>query len=501
MKKKTISAIVVCFLLVLSGFAQRATSFEDEIVKDGQIYLIYDDNTLEYFTREKTPNGRATIQDSITLSLKDDNACNIYLKWINPLKYRLIWKEVTYSDERDQAINDFISKLVSQFGSAVTSLNKKDISSRSEQATNQANMQDIKGLKIPKDGFININLNLLYLQLRSNRDTLSDTEINNINKLTYSLIELDYLNSLNISKDVDSIFKDLLEINNPDDVQTTIDSKRSDIEKLKDIFNAIESLQKSLTKTLSELTIRDKLLNSSVKSVVGNFIGETKVTLINNKNLTSKLDPVIKIVENSVKDESEIDNLKGYFRTRNVSFEEGKKLETSLSVAEYEYNNDTKEFTRKKEMLNNKLIFQKYDFVSVSVSAGLFFSNSTLKGFGVSGTSTGQFTVSEDDISENKPVAALFMNFSFGRSRYLSPIVQLGIDPTKKRPFLLAGIGIMIPSGRFAISGGPLWTWNPELDKLTVGQTISSTTALDKDIDYKFSMEPKGWYLGIQYNF
>lgn len=71
----------------------------------------------------------------------------------------------------------------------------------------------------------------------------------------------------------------------------------------------------------------------------------------------------------------------------------------------------------------------------------------------------------------------------------------------KKRPFLLLGGGFSIPSARIALSGGPIWTWNPSLDKLSVGQTISSTTDLENDIEYKFDIEPKGWYLGIQYNF
>ncbi|MCU0440674.1 MAG: hypothetical protein MUC49_22495 [Raineya sp.] len=132
---------------------------------------------------------------------------------------------------------------------------------------------------------------------------------------------------------------------------------------------------------------------------------------------------------------------------------------------------------------------------------GQLYSSSTLKGYGVSNSTSGQFTVTEDDITKGSLVTAIFLNFNFGLgSRYFAPITQIGIDPTKKRPFLLLGGGFSIPNVRIAITSGPIWTWNPSLGKLSVGQTISSTNDLEKDIQYKFNIQPKGWYLGIQYN-
>jgi hypothetical protein len=110
--------------------------------------------------------------------------------------------------------------------------------------------------------------------------------------------------------------------------------------------------------------------------------------------------------------------------------------------------------------------------------------------------------VTEDTISRSTPSTAVFLNFNLGLgSRYFSPLLQVGIDPTKKRPFLMLGGGFSIPNARIAFSGGPLWTWNQKLDKLVVGQEIKSSTELEKDINYQFEIKPKGWYLGVQYNF
>lgn len=486
--KKTVSLIAICFLIASSVNAQKALSIQGKKVKDGVIYLTFDGKTLEYFTPDKTADSKKNVDESMTFALKDDNSCNIYLKWVNPLKYKLTWKDTTYIDERDKAINDFVTLLVAQFGSPVTSLNK------TENAALAAKSTKTKGVT-----FNSTDLTLLYILLRS-----YDGKINQeFNLVTDSLKKLDSLVTINISNKVDVIFSELLSLNDPTKVIAILTEKETQIKGIEAIFTEIESLQKFITKALSDMTItEDALYNNYTKTVISKFIDQSTVSLTSNKNLTTKLKPVLEIVKNSVNDESSNTSTKGFYRTRSVAFEDGKKLQTSLTITEFEYKKDTKEFSKKSDVLNKSLTFQKYDFFAISVSTGLFYSNTTLKGYGVSNGTSGQFTVTEDDITKSSPVTAVFLNFNFGiGSRYFAPLTQIGIDPTKKRPFLLLGGGFSIPSARIAITGGPIWTWNPSLDKLTVGQTISSTTDLEKDIQYKFDVQPKGWYLGIQYNF
>jgi hypothetical protein len=425
------------------------------------------------------------------------------LKWINPLKYKLTWKDTTYIDERDKAINDFVTLLVAQFGSPVTSLNKSESESLIEKST-KATLIAKTGLTelfIP-NGFNNTDLTLLYLQLRSNQDLLTEDERKRFNDVTKSISELDTKISTNISKEVNDIFIELVALNDPSNVSNIVTEKEAQIKKYDDLYAELEKLQKSIIKSLSELTLIDKLLNSYTKTIVSKFIDQTTTTISSNKRLTNKLKPVVEVVKNSINDESSNAATKGFYRTRSVGFEDGEKLQTSLTITEFEYKKETKEFSKKSDVLKKTLNFQKYNFFAISVSTGLFYSSTTLKGYGVSNVTGGQFTVTEDDITKSSPVTAVFLNFNFGiGSRYFAPLTQIGIDPTKKHPFLLLGGGFSIPSARIAITGGSIWTWNPSLDKLSVGQTISSTTDLEKDIQYKFDVQPKGWYLGIQYNF
>jgi len=497
--QKIISLIAICFLIASSVYAQKALSIQGKKVKDGVIYLTFDGKTLEYFTPDKKADSKKNVDESMTFALKDDNSCNIYLKWVNPLKYKLTWKDTTYMDERDKAINDFVTLLVAQFGSPVTSLNKTENAAPAEKSTKTNGLTFNTSIDAKDLTFNNTDLTLLYILLRS-----YDGEIKpEFNLVTDSLKKLDSLVSINISNKVDVIFSELLSLNDPTKVLTTAIEKETQIKSIEAIFTDIESLQKFITKTLSDLTItEDALYNHYTKTIISKFIDQSTVSLTSNKTLTTKLKPVIEVIKNSVSDESSNAATKGFYRTRSVGFEDGKKLQTSLTISEFEYKKETKEFSKKGDVLQKSLTFQKYDFFAISVSTGLFYSSTTLKGYGVSNSTGGQFIVTEDDITKSSPVTAVFLNFNFGiGSRYFAPLTQIGIDPTKKRPFLLLGGGFSIPSARIAITGGPIWTWNPSLDKLSVGQTISSTTDLEKDIQYKFDVQPKGWYLGIQYNF
>lgn len=500
--KNIISLIAICLLIASSVNAQKALSIQGKKVKDGVIYLTFDGKTLEYFTPDKTADSKKNVDESMTFALKDDNSCNIYLKWVNPLKYKLTWKDTTYIDERDKAINDFVNLLVAQFGTPVTSLQKEETKALIAKSTPAPLPANATALYIPLNGFNNTDLTFLYLQLRSNQNLLTDDERKNLNAITKTIEELDEEISIDISKEVDVIFTELIALNSPSNVVNTVELKEADIKKYEDKYANIEKLQKSIIESISELTLTDKLLNSYVKTIVSKFVDQTTTTITSNKNLTNKLKPVLEIVKNSVNDESTNVATKGYYRLRSVRFEDGKKLQTSLTITEFEYKKETKEISKKSDVLNKSLTFQKYDFFAISVSTGLFYSNTTLKGYGVSNGTSGQFTVTEDDINKSSPVTAVFLNFNFGiGSRYFAPLTQIGIDPTKKRPFLLLGGGFSIPSARIAFTGGPIWTWNPTLDKLSVGQTISTTTDLEKDIQYRFDVKPKGWYLGIQYNF
>lgn len=490
-KMKKIFSFSICILFGMQFLnAQNQLKVELKEKKNHVLYLSLNENNELLSSVDKDGD----LLDAARNVKGKDNQINLYLKWINPLKYKLSWKDTTLTDERDKATKDFVNLLVGQFGTSVSSLNVP--------ISNFKNTDKIdKSTEIKAVDFKDIDLSLLLIHLRSNQNLLKSNEISDLNDFFEKLKNLDKLISVDVSAKATEVYTNLL---NFKDVNDYIDKDKGFVKQSKNIeniegdLNNIESSRKEIADKLKGITIGDELLKSYFRSVLTSYLEKSLKKLDNDKNIIEKLKPILKIVEKSTANESF--KQKGYFKLRTVDFDNGKKLETILTISEYEFKKETSNFSKKSDILNEKFEFRKYDIFDISISTGIFYGNTTLKGFGVANDGT-NFTVTEDDINKNNAVAAIFLNFNFKTSRYLSPLLQIGIDPTKKRPFMLLGAGFSIPVARLAISGGPIWTWNQSLDKLSVGQIITSTTDLDKDIIYKFDVEPKGWYIGIQYNF
>jgi|GEM_PF-1337361 len=483
------------------AFSQKSLTIEGVKVNQKNLFFFLDKTTLKYFVKSDGPDSREQVGSERTFSLKS-NFSNLYFKWMNPLRYQLTWKDEVLTDDRDQVVIDFIKTLAGQFGTPVTSLNSQKDDSKAAVA--RAGMPEAAvgaaNIYIPANGFNNIALTSLYVDFFNARVSLSAADIAAINNLSHELEELDSKNVNNVKGKVDDIFQALLKIEDPGIVAATIRGYNDgDLHNLSVMFDRIEVLQTNIQKEIAGLQLSVPVLNTYSKVVISKFLEETAATLVKNRSLVAKITPVFGLLQNSIIAESA--DLKGYYLIRDVGFEDGKMLQTTLTITEFEYQPKEQSYSKKGEVATTTLTFKKYDFFAVSLSTGIFYGSTSLKGFGVTGNGD-QFTVTQDDIDKSTPVTAAFLNFNMGiGSRYFSPLFQLGIDPTKKRPFLLAGGGFSIPAARIAFSAGPIWTWDQSLDKLSVGQTITSTTDLDKDIQYRFDMKPKGWYLGIQYNF
>ena len=490
---KKIFTISICFLFGTQFLlAQKSLKFEIKEKKNDVIYLsLNSKNELEYFV-----DNKGNISDSKKNASGKDNQINLYLKWINPLRYKLSWKDSTLTDERDKAITDFVSLLVGQFGTSVSNLNVPN--GKLSDGKNAKDSTEIKGIN-----FADKDLLLLLIHLRSNQNYLDKDkgEIFMLNKFFESLKALDDLVSKDVSVQATEIYSTLFNFKDTSDYYHAENGFKKQSDKLKEIEKEladIEKGRKEISDKLKAISIGNELLKSYINAVLTSYLEKSLTKLNNDKKIIEKLKPILETVKASTENESV--KHKGYYKIRSMEFDNGKKIETVLTITEYEFKKETSDFSKKSDILSQTFEFQKYDIFDVSVSTGIFYGNTTLKGFGVANDGT-NFTVTEDDINKNTAVAAVFLNFNFKTSRYFSPLLQLGIDPTKKRPFMLLGAGFSIPVATIAISGGPIWTWNQSLDNLSVGQTITSTTDLDKDIKYKFEVVPKGWYLGIQYNF
>jgi len=493
--------ITTLFLLVTTiSYSQSSSLGKGKKVKHGYIFLELDQNDkLRHFSNYDHPESTKVLK-STTYDLVDDNSCNIYIKWLNPIRYKFLWKDTVYVDERDKVISDYLNLLSSQ----LPKLENNAIPKGGLGVKNLVRCtRDTLHFQPQNYEFNDIYLNQVISETMC---TITKTDSAKIKQLLDNLFELDKKNKIDQKSALNKIFDELFKLKHPDETfNYIIEEQYKDINKIRETYKVIDSLQKEIKNEINKLDLVDDInfREILIKSYVREFINRTEIKLKSDKELTDKLQPIIDLFKKSTLTPSP--HLTEYFLVKTIDFEDSKYFETSVTLTEYEMKekkDELKEMVKKSELANFKLTFRRFDPISVSVGSGVFYSNIMETQFGVANGAGEEFVVTSESIKRDRYGAAAFLNFQLDwGSRYLSPLFQIGIDPTKKRPFLLLGAGFIIPSSNFSITGGPIWTWNPTLTTLKVGDSIPSTIDLEKDIKYEFDPKPKGWHLGVQYNF
>ncbi|UPK71386.1 hypothetical protein [Chitinophaga filiformis] len=468
------------------------------------MYLKIEDGALRAFVDKDNAAGSQSVGDLKKFAMTSDE-CGVYVQWMNPLHYELKWKDSTFKNESDLAVQQFLGKLAAQFGSQVTDLNKDNKASAAAIA--KAGLPDpgngAAELHYPPSGFNSPELTFLYLMLRQLSTPLSSADIAAINSIETDLNSLDQHMATDIAEKANVLFKQLFDINTAEDLANQLPGISSDIDGFETLdFKPAENNATNISTALSKLVLSNKLVEGFYKTQIKNFLDKSLATLVANRALIGKLKEILPTMKASVAKPGDVPNTTPgvkteYYKNRDIVITEGNGLHTAVSLVEKEYDEKNHEYKVKSETKKGGLQFRQYDPVTIFVSVGAFWGTTTLKGFGVDK----DMKVVEDDIQKDNFVSATFLNFSFAPSRFISPLAQIGIDPTKKRPFMLLGGGFAVPVAKIALTAGGIWTWQPTLKDLQVDQVIESTTQLEKDVTYKFSGQPKGWYLGVQYNF
>jgi len=486
MKLITFSAL---FLFSISQHVIGQTSLEIELLPKKKEVLFLNfvaPNDLKYDLLQS--------EYDFTLSVNSKkNNINVYMEWLNPLRYKLTWKDSLIDDERYTAVNTFMELLKTAFAADLNIL-----SSPGSGLPNSTPVTD--STEILGRNYHDKDLLLWLIHFRSNKSHFTPPEIRRINSLALKIKALDDSNNINISTLATKIYSALFNYSTLSDLNGDIANQEEEYSFFETHFTSVTTNIKKINDELSLIKINDEMLQSYLSAVINNYLIEVESKMKTNKIIVSKLKIIIDIIKASTNNKSKNMGKTEHFYNRSIEFEDGKKMETTLNISEYEFIKDSLSYKKKDNIFTKSFTFKKYDIFQITSSTGIFYGNVTLNGFGIANNTDGSFKITEDNVSKGLPVTAIFLNINFAQSDYFSPIIQLGLDPTKKRPFLLFGAGFSIPAARIAFSGGPIWTWNQTLDTLTVGQSISSTTELETDIKYQFEIKPKGWYLGIQYN-
>ena len=417
----------------------------------------------------------------------------VYINWLNPLRYRVTWSEEYSVDPRDLIVQDFFSAALSQIGLQAGL-------STQPQAAPGASIGMHPSFKKSWSGAGQ----KLGIVLETHTSGVNSWEQENkvaLESIEQSLKAIETQPVKNMSKEILVIFKELFEVGRKEGCKKTISKAKKWINNSTTYLQTTEQQLIAFQGQVNSIKVSADVQQRMLIMQLNDYATSTSALINSTRVLVAKLVKIVEFMEVSANTYSvELDGIE-YVLSKNVAFDNGQILNTTVSITHKELDEERLEIRTTDKTHSAQVRFERKENVRVFASAGLFYGTTALKQFGVGTGSKGEMIVTETTSDEGSPVTAAFLNFEFEVSRYFAPVIQFGIDPTKTRPFFLAGAGISIPAASIALTAGPLWTWKPELTKLEVGGPVESTSVLQEDISYKFSTKPKGWYLGIQYNF
>jgi hypothetical protein len=279
-------------------------------------------------------------------------------------------------------------------------------------------------------------------------------------------------------------------------------------EKLKTNFAAIKNEIteiEGLIKTYpASDTIHDAVLTTMVFTAEVNNLNAMYLTQLKNfDNLTT----AIKLV-NEVRSKGVVDGLDFLVQVQEVTVNRGKVSSVSMKVSQDGFKlSDSKEIVsdEKKPIFERTLCLTKFKRWVFEAASGVAYTFLSYPKFGTGTDAAGNTIVSDagNDNFKRLNLTAMFnWNYYIPKSN-VHPFFQIGLGANADYPALLTGLGARLSSdtgGHFAISGGFASTWVKSLNKLKIGDKVSGSAELEKDITREFKWPMKA-YIGFQYNF
>lgn len=477
MKKKLLSilAILCCFY---SSTAQTAGDVLERgvRVKPGEkIFIKYEDKVVKADIGKSlqdviSSTDYTTVIDS-TIFLISKNGVNIYLRPLNPLNH-------SYTKEIKE-VPDEINKAAATAGEAIFEIIK-------DQRFNIAfsSQEKISFLTPP---FEETTMNLRNLQNLLKKDQKEEI-IKTFNRLK----ALSFIGETSTASAIDKIMvmKDTI-ANHFNDVDELIDETKDIIES--NTYEADEA-KNFITKYNFTLILKDL----------------TSIAEEQKKRLTN-LELAFNMVRKAYSDASDGGGdigLKWCIKLAEVPANGDKISIFTISIKEegYQLSEDDEIIaTETKELLKKTIRVRKFQLFVPEISVGTAYTFFKYNSYGTTTDASGQIVVASptENAVRNINISTMINWNLYCENSPINPLIQIGAGINSDIPTILVGGGLRFSNNsknRIRITGGIAMTWIKELDKLKVGDVISGTDDIDKDLKYQFSWPPKP-YIGIQYNF
>lgn len=472
----TIKTLIAAFILLLTNIAsgQRVSDIlaNGIIVKDNKsrIFLKINGNGLDYDISNTPGLFDFNVLSDSSFFLIVKNQVNVFIRPFNPLKYSAS-TGVTFTEDE---INKKTSETIGEISDFLKKLNGQD--------NPDPNPDNACG-----DKLISIRKTLDAL-----KDYLKENKQGDIEKIFESLKKMDFEDSSGTRKDMGKEYTKIDYIVKYYDLLDSVLNKTS-----KDLVEYVECARTDI--------VGDPILTDYVYSQV---INSLRVLYDKQRSQVDLLLKSYSLVEKMYN--AAVKNYDGFswcLPLKGVPVTNNKVSNLSVTINEdgYKLSEDKNIIkTDKTQFLNRVLRMRKFQRFVPEVSSGVAYTWIKFPKFGTVSDSTGKEFVADAGEEEFRNINFTAMiNFNlYMQNSPLHPFFQIGIGANASYPTLFVGGGIRLNSGlkRIAVSGGLASSWAKKLNKYKIGDLVSGSAELEKDISYQFNFPLKP-YLGIQYNF
>lgn len=482
--KKLILTIIAGLICYYSCMAQTASQVLEKglTVKPGEkIFLRFDKRVLKYdvarsLQDQANPIDYTTLEDSV-IFLVSKSGVNVYLNPLNPLNY-------SYDTETKVIVDPINEAAASTLGSII------DVLSPTMNITTSGNWTlEMKDSVACQTGLIEDIENIQNLLEKSQRD------------------------------DINRLFMALKDISFSDETNTKLKIKENGelLEPIIMHFAKIDTLLNLIKEKIDKCDFGsdDKIKIKTTKFIFYSIYKDLKVTADEQQKRLKNLQAAFSLVEKAQEIASSgggVDGLKWCVLLNEVPAKEDKISVYSLTIKESGYKLSEKNEVvsiETKDVLKRTLRVRKFQRFVPEASIGTAYTFFKYNTYATTSDSAGVETKNQyvatptENLVRNLNITTM-LNFNyFIPNSAIHPLYQLGLGVNSGVPTLITGFGIRSNINgvkRLAISGGIAMTWLKELDKLKVGDRVSGSDAIDKDLKFQFAWPPKP-YIGLQFNF
>ncbi|SKB52088.1 hypothetical protein [Dyadobacter psychrophilus] len=530
---------VFCCIAILVFKTQFSIAQKDDIFRrlsaekiKSNIYLhIVKDDV--YYLHDVTENDRNSAgfimpDKDAPLWTSNSNKLRVSIGFFNPYKYNVTFKSEISEDPIAETTEQFFTALIGMLGTVTTGIPSSDLSSAVSSAATMAkgdasttavthalNEDHLKLIR--STSMIEWSL---WIQSQQSAVCIAKTDEINAIVENVAILETLFFQTFNANGQTDSFEGHVKAIVNalyqPTEIDELILGLKTSKLLIADLQEEIKAAKSSATKikdTNSRLPITGTGFCNALalyhQMTFAEYLGATEEKIKKLEAIIIILNDLVKIGDNFCLDNKVLlfnGKQKEIIYNREILIDHDMINTVSLEIKQQEIDHTSSNFLKVKKEFTRSFQITRYRKSWPELSSGVFFAGINYDTYSVGSTTIGSgasvaSSIVEKTSTKKRFLAAVFYNQIFDLKLHpIYPFLQIGIGTGKDYPSLLTGGGFRILNKkmqRLSISGGTVFPFLRELDKLKEGDIITGGQAeIDKDIKYRLS-DKIGFYIGL----